>query len=306
VESIVAEREVCGPYKNFTEFAERFDNKALNRRALETMAAAGVFDVLDPQRARVYANIEPLLSYAARLAENRVVGQADLFGGGSGDGSITLQFRDTSHWDLMETLSHELEAIGFYLSGHPLDDYAEALEALNVIRWAELEAKVRDQANAEARIAATVTLKQERKSKSGNRFAFVGCSDPTGQFEAVVFSDTLTLAGEALEPGKAVLLHIEAELDGEAIKTRVRAAQDLDAALGRSRNCLCIRADTRLVPATLMKHIGQNGDVALKLCLQLKDLAREVELTLGTNFDISPRQAGVLKALPGVLEVTSS
>ncbi len=120
--------------------------------------------------------------------------------------TTALQLREVPKWDLIETLSHELDAIGFYLSGHPLDDYSDQLTKLGVMRWSELEAKLRDQSRADARIAATVTYKQERRSKSGNRFAFGGFSDPTGQFEAVIFSDTLALAGDCLEPGKAVLL----------------------------------------------------------------------------------------------------
>jgi DNA polymerase-3 subunit alpha len=217
-----------------------------------------------------------------------------------------LQLRNAPDWDLMERLSHELDAIGFYLSGHPLDSYTEALEQMGVMRWLELDAKVRDQGSVDARVAATVTYKQERKSKSGNRFAFGGFSDPTGQFEAVIFSDTLALAGEALEPGKAVLLNIEAELDGENVKTRVRTAQDLDAALGRTRSCYSILADGQLSVADLAKNVGRDGNVAVKVRLRLEDAGREVEIILGRNFDISPRQAGALKALPGVLEVETS
>jgi DNA polymerase-3 subunit alpha len=100
-----------------------------------------------------------------------------------------------------------------------------------------------------------------------------------------------------------VLLEIEAELDGENIKTRVRAAQDLDAALGRARAGLCIVADTRLSPNDLLKHLGQSGGMALKLRIRIPDEAREVELMLGQTFDVTPKQAGTLKALPGVLEV---
>ncbi len=305
VEAIAAERGRGGAFKTLTDFSERFDTKVLNRRALETLAAAGVFDTLEPRRARVYANIERLLGYAGRVADDRASGQADLFGGGGAVQGAALQLREAPDWELIETLSHELEAIGFYLSGHPLDDYADALERLGVLHWSKLEAKVRDQAQADARVAATVTYKQERKSKSGNRFAFAGFSDPTGQFEAVIFSDTLTLAGEALEPGKAVLLNVEAELDGEAVKTRVRAAQDLDAALGRTRSSYCIVADARLAPTDLVKHVGREGSVALMLRMRLDDPAREVELRLGKNFEISPRQMGALKALPGVLEVVA-
>jgi DNA polymerase-3 subunit alpha len=310
VQSIVEERERGGPFKSLADFAERFDAKMLNKRAVETLAAAGAFDDLEPRRARVYANIEPLLAYAGRVADDRASGQCDLFGGGGAGGgaggATTLQLRNAPDWDLMETLSHELDAIGFYLSGHPLDSYTEALERMGIMRWSELDAKVRDQGSVDARVAATVTYKQERKSKSGNRFAFGGFSDPTGQFEAVIFSDTLSLAGDALEPGKAVLLNVEAELDGENVKARVRAAQDLDAALGRTRSCFSIVADGRFSVADLAKNVGRDGSVSLMLHLRLSDAGREVEIFLGKNFDITPRQAGSLKALPGVLEVVSS
>jgi DNA polymerase-3 subunit alpha len=310
VEDIVAERAARGPFRDLCAFAERVNPKAINRRALETLTSAGVFDDLSPNRARVYANIEQVLSHAGRLADNRATGQNDLFGSGGGGGTVmaaaTLTLRETSSWDLMETLSHELDAIGFYLSGHPLDDYADALMGLNVIRWSELEAKLANQVSADARIAATVTYKQERRSKSGNRFAFAGFSDPTGQFEAVIFSDTLAAAGDYLEPGKAVLLHLEAEVDGENIKTRVRAVQDLNAALGRTKSGLCIVADGRLQLEQLAKIVDTGGATALKLRLRLKDpTPREVVVNLGANFDVSPKQAGALKALPGVLEVVA-
>jgi DNA polymerase III subunit alpha len=309
VEEIAAERDARGPFRAIGEFAERVNPKAINKRGLETLTSAGVFDSLEPNRARLYANIEHILSHAGRLADDRATGQNDLFGSGGGSSgaavAMTLHLRETPAWDLMETLSHELDAIGFYLSGHPLDDYADALTRLNVTRWSELEAKLQNQVSAEARIAATVTYKQERRSKSGNRFAFGGFSDPTGQFEAVIFSDTLALAGDNLEPGKAVLLNIEAEVDGENVKTRVRSVQALDAALGRTRAGLCIVADGRLQFEQVTKTVGNGGGTALRLKLRLNDPAREVELNLGANFDVSPRQAGALKALPGVLEVVA-
>jgi DNA polymerase-3 subunit alpha len=311
VEEIAAERKEKGAFRDLGDFAERVNPKVINKRGLETLTSAGVFDDLSPNRARVYANIEQVLSHAGRLADNRATGQNDLFGSAGGGGTAvmaaaSLTLRETASWDLMETLSHELEAIGFYLSGHPLDDYSDALTRLNVIRWSELEAKLQNQVSADARIAATVTYKQERKSKSGNRFAFAGFSDPTGQFEAVIFSDTLALAGDFLEPGKPVLLHLEAEVDGENIKTRVRAVQDLDAALGRTKSGLCIVADGRLQLEQFAKNVGTGGGTALKLRLRLKDpTPREVEVNLGGNFDISPKQAGALKALPGVLEVVA-
>ncbi len=141
-EHIVAGRDAAGAYRDLGNFAERLNPKALGKRALETLAAAGVFDGMEPNRARIYANCDQILSFAGRLAEDRASGQSSLFGGGAAAMAATtaLHLREVPAWDLMETLSHELEAVGFYLSGHPLDDYSDALMRLGVMRWSELEA----------------------------------------------------------------------------------------------------------------------------------------------------------------------
>ena len=103
-----------------------------------------------------------------------------------------------------------------------------------------------------------------------------------------------------------MLLELEAELDGEKHQDAGEGTvQDLDAALGRARSGLCIVADTRLAVDTLIKTVGDGGATALRLKLRLGDPAREVELNLGANFDVTPRQADTLKALPGVLEVVA-
>jgi DNA polymerase-3 subunit alpha len=203
----------------------------------------------------------------------------------------------------METLSQELDAIGFFLSGHPLDEYGEALAKLNVARWAEFEAKARSQGRVEGRVAGTVIYRQDRKARSGARFAFAGFSDPTGQFEAVIFSDTLTAAGGVLEPGAAVLLRVESELEGDNVKTRVQSAQSLDQALGKARTGVRIVAEGSSALAELSKKFARDGCSTLKLCLRLQDAGREIEFVLGTNFELTPRQIGEIKAKPGVLNV---
>ncbi len=158
-----------------------------------------------------------------------------MFGGAAGGSSAQLVLADAPAWGLLETLDAELAAAGFYLSGHPLDEYTEQLARLNVMRWTAFAERAQANGRAEARLAATVTYKQDRKAKSGNRFAFA-LSDPTGQFEAVIFSDTLDLAGDKLEAGKNVLISVEGEAEGEALKVRVQAVQSLDEVLGKGTN----------------------------------------------------------------------
>ena len=129
----------------------------------------------------------------------------------------------------MEKLSEEFEAIGFYLSGHPLDQYERVLAKLGVKRLSEFEALVQRGATA-GRLAGIVIAARERRSQKGNKFAFATFSDATGQFEAVIFSDTLAASRELLEPGTPVIVSVEAERDGETMKMRVQSLEALDKA----------------------------------------------------------------------------
>ncbi len=115
-------------------------------------------------------------------------------------------------WQPVERLSQEHQAIGFYLSGHPLDDYMSALRRKGVKTLAEITATTLARgAPAVERIAGAVAAKQERKSARGTRYAFVSLSDPTGLYEVTVFSDVLDTARDHLEPGRNVVLTVRAD-----------------------------------------------------------------------------------------------
>src|SRR5262249_46293276 len=169
----------------------RINPKTVNKRGIEALNAAGALEDLEKNRAKVAKNIERLIEYSARIAQDRQAGQGDIFGGSAAGSSPPLVLAHVPAWGLLEPLDAELAAAGFYLSGHPLDDFVDQLGRLNVMRWSDFSARAQAHGRAEARLAATITYRQDRKAKSGNRFAFAGFSDPTGQFEAVIFADTL-------------------------------------------------------------------------------------------------------------------
>ena len=148
----------------------------------------------------------------------------------------------------MERLSHEFEAVGFYLSGHPLDSYERVLQKLGVKRYVDFEA-LTERGSCEGRLAGIVISARERKSQRGNKFAFAVFSDTTGQFEAVVFSDTLAQCRDLLEPGTAVLLSVAAERDGDTVKLRVEGLEALDKAAAGVQRGLRVVLDRRLVQA---------------------------------------------------------
>ena len=306
VSTIVAERKAKGRYPGLADFASRVSPKALNKRALETLAAAGAFDALEPNRALVHANVESILALAQRREANTASGTDDLFGGG-GTGP-QLDLRPAQAWTPMEKLSFEFDAVGFYLSGHPLDSYERVLQKRGVKRYVDFEALTERGATA-GQLAGIVISARERRSQKGNKFAFAMFSDTTGQFEAVVFSDTLAQCRELLAPGTPVLLTVAAERDGDTVKMRVESMRGLDAAVADLQEGLKLVLDTKVLQskrgtiATLKALLKPGGKGEIRLVLALDDRNRELEFALPGRYDVSPAQAGILSTTPGVREV---
>src|SRR6185312_4493367 len=174
-----------------------------------------------------------------RSHEAATMGQNDMFGGAAD--APTIMLPQIEPWLPAERLRREYDAIGFFLSGHPLDDYATVLKRLRVQSWAEFSRAVKTGATA-GKVAATVVSRMERRNKMG----IIGLSDPTGHFEAVLFSEGLAQYREVLEPGAAVLLQLGAELQGEEVRARVLHAEPLDAAAAKTQKGLRIFVrDTR-------------------------------------------------------------
>jgi DNA polymerase-3 subunit alpha len=293
-------RSEGGPFTSIGDFARRIDSHVLNKRALESLIRAGAFDVLHSDRARVFDGIEAILAMASRTSEETAVGQHDLFGGAlTAPEDVVLPQREP--WLPMERLAQEFEAVGFYLSGHPLDDYMKPLAKLGVDTWASFHEKALKGATA-AKLAGSVTHRQERRSKSGNKFAFIGFSDPTGQFEAICFSDTLALSRDLLEPGTAVIARVEADVDGEEVKLRLQGVELLDrAATIMTAGLTIFVRDTKPIDS-IGQRLANGGKSPVRLILQMEK-GREVEIALGSKFTVTPQVKGAIKAIPGVIDV---
>ncbi|MGB7205822.1 MAG: DNA polymerase III subunit alpha, partial [Anderseniella sp.] len=300
VEHIVAVREEDGPFKSLGDFARRVDPRMVNKRALESLAKAGGFDELNPNRAQVLGGVEAILAMANRTATEAEIGQNDMFGGGGG-GVDELPLHSVEPWLPMDQLAQEFEAVGFYLSGHPLDEYLSILPKLNADTWASFHAKALKGASA-ARLTGTLTYKQERRAKSGNKFAFIGFSDPTGQYECVCFSETLNASRELLESGKPLMVNVEADVEGEEVKLRLQGVQLLDEKADRIEQGLKIFVSDAKPLNLLKSRLGNGGGAPVHLIMQLPD-AQEVEFVLGRKFTVNPKIKAAIKAVPGVVDV---
>jgi DNA polymerase-3 subunit alpha len=310
VATIVAEREKNGSFKSLADFASRFDPKQVNKRALEMMAMAGAFDGLEKNRALVHGNADIVVGQAQRLSADKASGIDDMFGASEGP---RLDLKPVKPWTPMERLQHEFAGVGFYLSGHPLDQYGAILPKLGVTRYAEFEARAGLTATA-GRLAGIVVSARERRSQKGNKFAFALFSDATGQFEAVVFSDTLARSRELLEPGTAVLLGVEAERDGESVKMRINSIESLDAAAAGVCWGVKVVLDGRTMASAgrtagaIARLLKPGGRGEIRLALEVAGVpgvagGREVEMLLPGRYDVGAAERGELSTLPGVIEV---
>jgi DNA polymerase-3 subunit alpha len=291
-------------FVNLFDVARRVDLKRVGKRPLEMLVRAGAFDELDSNRARVFEGLDALVAYSAAVHEAKASNQVSLFGeAGTDIPEPRLPFRDD--WLPIERLAQEHQAIGFYLSGHPLDDYMSALRRRDVKTLTEITA-LAERGPLVAKIAGSVSAKQERKSAKGNRFAFVSLSDPTGLYEVTVFSDTLEAARDVLEPGMNVVLTVEANLEGETLKLLARGAVSIDqVAAEAGAQALRIhlnRAEAVPSIAALLGRVEGRNRAQITLCVA--DAAgREIDVMLPKPFPVTPQIRGAIKAMQGVVMI---
>ncbi|WP_237151562.1 DNA polymerase III subunit alpha [Oryzibacter oryziterrae] len=288
------------PFRSVTDFAGRINPKAMNKRILEALVAAGAFDELEPNRARLSQGLDQVMAVATHRLEQEASGQNELFGGGGEPEPVRLPKVD--NWLPEEKLQREHAAIGFYLSAHPLDAYAPMLGRLRVQTWAAFSAGVKRGATA-GRLAGTIVAKQERKTRTGNKMGIIGISDPTGQYEAVIFSEGLAHFRSQLEPGQSVILLVNAEDKPEGISVRIDSVSPLDQEASRLQQTLRIFLRTADPVDSISKRLvrGGEGDVSL---IVLGDGRRgEVEVKLPGSYKVSPQLAGAVRSIHGVVDV---
>jgi DNA polymerase III subunit alpha len=299
--AVVEERRRGGPYLSLTDFARRLDPRHLNKRQIENLARAGAFDSLHANRRQVFESAEAITRCAAAASAERASEQIGLFSGSTFQQPPRLHLAEVQDWPPMARLSEELEAVGFYLSAHPLDTYGAKLKRLKSIRFADLLASGRSGA---ATLAGTVVAKKERTSGKGNRYAFVQLSDTSGVFEVTVFSELLASERDKLEPGCSLLLHVNAQFEGDAVRCVAQGIESLDRAMERLADGIEVFLDSAGPLADIRAALADAGPGRgqIKLVPWL-DGAREVEIALPGGCRISGALAGRLRSIPGVRDV---
>jgi DNA polymerase-3 subunit alpha len=302
MDALVETRATGGAFKSLADFADRADPTQVNKRLLENLVRAGAFDALHKNRAELFENLETVLRHASVAAEERSSNQVSLFaidGGGPSEPDIRLKQRPD--WPQMERLNEEFDALGFYLSAHPLDAYAESLARLRVVASTEAQAATLAKGGtARLTMAGIVVGRQIRTSKSGNRFAFAQLTDRTGGFEVTLFSEVLAGARDLLDAGGPLLVKADARIEEGNLRLLAASIEPLDAAVERTAAGLEIFLHD-IGPLETLKSLIQNeGRGRGRIHIVVPTAKGDVRVKLPESYQVSSKLRGAVKALPGI------
>ncbi|WP_176592838.1 DNA polymerase III subunit alpha [Sphingobium sp. EM0848] len=304
MEQLVAERDVGGLFKSLDDFADRIEPRLLNRRQLESLAAAGAFDGVHADRAGVHAAAETILSVASSAAEARESGQGGLFGDvETPHADVRIPPHQT--WSTADRMAQEKDAFGFYFSAHPVDRYRHLAEARGAKSYGAICAEpVAEGGRANGVMAAMVEDVRWRETKRGARYAAATFSDSSGQFQASCFDEDACKAIEDMaREGECALLMVELDrLPGEETpRVTIRGVEPFRQLANSSRMELVVDvSDAAAVDALaqlLTRAKGGRSEVFLRAPV---GNGRAARLFLGDDYLIGADQVDAIVLIPGL------
>ena len=229
--------------------------------------------------------------------------QSSLFGADSTDAAPAFRFSEGPDWTQSERLKLEFEALGLYLSSHPLDSYHAQLDKLKVTPSNQLAQAMRGQLSARVRLAGKISSVQERVSAKGNRFAFVQLTDKAGMFEATFFSEALNAARPFLGSDAPVLLSADAKQENDTIRLLAVGLQSLDEAIAMHHSGLGLKIADASCLVPIKDALREDGGGLAPLKFVVIDGMREIEISLPNRFRLSGGLRQKLHTIPGIIQM---
>ena len=302
--SIVAEREKHGPYKDISDFIHRTDAKQINRRQMEQLIKAGAFDCLDKNRGKLFANVETIMRHINAATELKNSEQSSLFGNEELHSKVKLA--DKPDWPELEKLQLEAEAIGFYLSAHPLDSYKEGMEKLGIKSSAEVFHNIKVGDTIRAKLAGCVTGFQKRLSKTGNKYAILTLSDSNDSFDIFLFSENMAKYEDVINSGLPlfVSLTITKEDEEKSPRLMVNAIETLDKAVSEVSNGLEIKINNAVAVKELKNVLNhdRNGKNKIYIIPESDEWDLRIELPGGFAFNDNDFLSRI-RSIPGITSI---
>ena len=302
--SVEEARAKAGPFTDLQDFAERVDPRLVNRRCFEALAKGGAFESIEPNRAKAFAAASMLSAVASAADEQRNSNQVNLF---ADEPRQRLKLPDAQGWGESERLDNELASIGFFLSGHPLDDLLNGPMRARITLSAEKEIVGQDRQSLE--MIGVVRARVEKPAKAGGKFAIVTLSDPSGEYELFVNDELLQNSRDTLEVGLRVICKVRVRKVDEELRFSMDSVKELSKASIGHHETLVVKlsADAPLeriaqVAAALQKGPAQGARGVIRLEIPVEG-DRVVTVELDGRFPVDFGAMQAFKSVPGVNQV---
>lgn len=275
IEALVEARiEAGGSFTGFMDCLEKLDYQRINKKALESLVKAGAFDWTGHHRAQLFAAIDSAVSYAQREQADKASGQVGLFSMlGASAPKPSFRMPEVTEWSLAKELGKEREALGFFLSGHPVSAFARLVDRRASARVAELE---RLSEGATVSVAVMTATSRVVRTRRGDKMAFLQMDDDTGAVEVIFFSKAWDACAKKVSEGEPVLVTGELEKTSDGVKIRAESVELLSELERRSTTRVTLRLDPGdLKSRTLLKLDGvlrrHEGHIPVQLTVQRDD-----------------------------------
>ncbi len=312
MKAIVAEREAKGRFESLKDLFERIPKGSMNSRQLEGLVCAGALDGLEPDRAKLFGNVDTLLAVADAATRERESGQVGLFGGEDAP-QEDLRLREAEEWSRPDRMAKERENFGFYFSAHPVQQYWQVASANGARTYQSLmEGGVPNAGEGGGRMQAVMAAMVENvrkgQTRRGKDFIRADFSDQTGQFSAACFEESLVESFQNwAADATCVLLTVELDSPSpdEPPRVTVRGARPLDDVKGSARMLLTLELHDAAALTDLRMELAPGAEGCGEVLLTLKTGdEREPVLRLGRDYALDGDLAERLEHIAGLANVS--
>ena len=302
--SICIERRENGPFTSLDDFIKRLPKDGGNKRQLENLVKAGAFDCIHGNRRQFYENIDQIISQSNFYRREAESSQESLFGASEQESLDQIKLTAVQDWTANDRLQYEFEALGLYLSAHPLDSYSRQLDKLDVVSSASLEDALAVQKNNRIKLAGQLTSVQERVSAKGNKFAFLQFTDKAGVFEMTAFGDFLSANRPILIADTALLMHADARIEEGQIRLLAVRAERLDDAIAAHHAGIGLHLSSDVALPHIKDILRQDGGGRAPVKIYIPVEKEIVEITLPSKFKLSGDTRLAFQSVAGIDKIT--
>ena len=265
ISNIIEERVTNGKFLSINDFLNRVNPKDINKLQLEGLVKAGAFDNINPNRQALFNSIPNIITKSKNIFENKLANQIDLFSEHENTQDDIINV--VEDWKFEERLAKEFEAVGFFISDHPLNQFTEIFDDYNINDYTKF---ISDEQIKNSNIAATLLKLQERKTAKGNSYAVLKLTDLLSVFELFIFSDVLEANREILKEGNSLILNLVKNITDDENRFKrinVQKISLLKDLFNTPINEVCFEVESKEHLHLISKMLKKNGKTSVNINL---------------------------------------